>query len=178
MPPTGRDVTAVISSQHREIVRLIQHVDDTTGTSCAQAFHRLRLMVAVHECAESLVIHPRAAMMAADGATVAAGRAAEERAAGDQIWDLEESMTGSPAFREQFADLAGAIRRHAEAEERHEWPLIEQIDNPGHAHAMLDLMTVVPDLVEAPDAPDRAQRFDQMMAWAERKLRRAAKSIQ
>jgi hemerythrin superfamily protein len=174
MSPTGRDVAAVIRAQHEEIERLIGAVKSGgTGDEVALAFFRFRVLLAAHERAEELAIHPRTAEF---DSAAGADRLAEERTAVDLIWKLEKTMPGSSEFAEQFIELASNVVDHATAEQELEFPVLAQIRAGEQAQVMLDVMNAVDDFATSADAPDPGASFEKMMRSAQSHLRTVVKS--
>ncbi|HUI48554.1 MAG TPA: hemerythrin domain-containing protein, partial [Acidimicrobiia bacterium] len=54
----GRGLVAEVQRDHREIERMLERVDRTTGTERRDAFEELARKLVVHETAEELLVHP------------------------------------------------------------------------------------------------------------------------
>lgn len=145
------DVVQLLVDQHEQIKKLFQTVVDVSGKDREAAFFDLRRMLAVHETAEEEIVHPRVRRNLGDGDPIADARIREERAAKQQLVELESLDVDSPEFVEKFADLRAAVLRHAQAEESEEFPLLK-----GELGAkQLDRMTTALRLAEsvAPTRP-------------------------
>ena len=145
------DVVQLLLDQHAHIKELLQKVVDTSGKDRAAAFFDLRRMLAVHETAEEEIVHPRVRRDLGDGDPIADARIREERAAKQQLVELESLDVDSAEFVEKFADLRAAVLSHAQAEESEEFPLLE--DELGDKQ--LERMTAAVRLAEsvAPTRP-------------------------
>lgn len=124
------DVVKLLIDQHEQIEALFERVVDASGRDREAAFFDLRRMLAVHEGAEELIVHPRTRRELGEGALVADARIREERVAKQQILELESLDVHSAEFVEKFAELRAAVVRHAQAEETDEFPrLREELDD-------------------------------------------------
>lgn len=119
------DVVQLLVDQHEQIKTLFQKVVDTSGKEREAAFFDLRRMLAVHETAEEEIVHPRVRRGLGDGDLIADARIREERAAKQQLVELETLDVDSPEFVEKFADLRAAVLSHAQAEETEEFPALK-----------------------------------------------------
>src|SRR4051812_10732224 len=124
-PQTEKDdVVTLLLAQHERIRSLFQEVDKAAGTPARQAsFEELRRLLAVHETAEELVVHPEA-RHADGGSDVVDARLQEEHDAKEVLATLDGMDVGDPGFTDRFAGLREAVLAHAESEERHEFPLL------------------------------------------------------
>lgn len=164
------DVTAVIALQHQRVRELLEQVRQETGQARADAFHTLRLTLALHETAEEQVIHPQALRQLGLYERAASDRIAEEQTAGQTIGVLELVDVDSDQFNATFASLASSVTDHAAAEENDEWPALRQITDPPVIDAMTAQMQAVPLLVEDPSAPGINATFADMQHWARSRL--------
>jgi hemerythrin superfamily protein len=98
-------------------------VSGADGEQRKAAFGRLARVLQAHETAEEAVIRPLTARIAGD--KVAAARMAEEGEADEAIATLLELDVESTEFEDEFRKLHRAVDEHAEAEEREEFPSIE-----------------------------------------------------
>jgi hemerythrin superfamily protein len=125
-PETMRETDAVelLIRQHEEIRRLLRKVETSTGDRRAEAFDRLRRLLAVHETAEEEVIHPLARRAILRGDHVIQARLDEERKGKQMLRRLEKMGTSAPSFEPMFARFRTAVLKHAEREEREEFPAL------------------------------------------------------
>lgn len=116
------DVVDVLIAQHGLIRDLFEEVKSSDGEAQREAFHRLRVLLAVHETAEEEVVHPvaRRALHGGDDGLVD-DRLAEENRAKKLLARLEETGTGEPGFLELLDELRVAVLAHARSEERYEF---------------------------------------------------------
>lgn len=101
------------------------------GDTRAEAFVRLRRLLAVHETAEEEIVHPKARQELPAGESVVEQRLAEERQAKQALRELEDldPDPDSADFDAKFGKLRQDVLAHAEAEEREEFAaLAEQLD--------------------------------------------------
>jgi hemerythrin superfamily protein len=117
------DVVTLLLDQHAAIRQLIAEVEAAAPAQRQEPFTRLRQLLAVHETAEEMVVHPQV-RIAAGGAAVADARVDEEREAKKVLAAVEDLRPDDPAFPLRFAELRDAVLAHAEAEEREEFPLL------------------------------------------------------
>lgn len=120
MPET--DAVELLIHQHEEIRRLLQEVDDKKGDQRAEAFERLRRLLAVHETAEEEVVHPVARRSLKNGDMVIDARLEEENEGKKMLQALEKMGPSTQGFDALFAEFRKAVLQHAEHEEREEFP--------------------------------------------------------
>lgn len=119
--PEG-DVVRILLQQHAGIRQLCATVGRSTGPAKRQAFDDLRVLLAVHETAEELVVHPVASVHG--GETLTKALVADEKEATEMLAQLEEVGVDSPEFDATFPIFQIAVEQHAEEEERVEFPLL------------------------------------------------------
>lgn len=129
------DVTDVIAPQHEEVKRLLREVSEKAGDARRDAFHRLRLTLALHETAEEQAVHPQAMRQLDGGTSAASDRVEEEEEAGGVIAALEKLDIDSDEFASQFDELFSSVIAHATAEEEHEWPALRELTDPGSSRS-------------------------------------------
>ena len=118
---SSEDVVTFLKSQHEQVKALFGQVQATRGEDRQQAFFELRRMLAVHETAEEIVVHPKAAKNITNGKAIVDERLAEEREAKKALAELEKMDVDSPEFESAFTTLQTAVLAHAEAEESTEF---------------------------------------------------------
>jgi predicted Zn-ribbon and HTH transcriptional regulator len=114
------DVIAILLEQHRRIRELFTHVKGAEEKRKQQAFDELRVLLAVHETAEEMVLRPVSCKDA--GKAVAEARNQEEREAARMLSRLEAMDVSSAEFDRTFTEFEQAVLDHAEHEEQEEFP--------------------------------------------------------
>lgn len=123
------DVVSLLLGQHERIRRLFDEVAKAGSAELKrEKFAELRRLLAVHETAEEMVTHPRARMT--DGNAVVDELLEEEHDAKQMLADLEDMDVDSPGFDDVLVGLRIAVLKHAEHEERAEFPLLRQENDP------------------------------------------------
>ncbi len=140
----SQDAVDFLLEQHEEIRRLFASVRGATGESGRDAFQCLVRLLAVHETAEEMAVHP-AARAADGGDAVVEERLAEESAAKQALADLEKLELGSAEFLAQLDVVEQAVLAHAEQEEQVEFPLLREL----HDDATLERMKAAVQVAEA-----------------------------
>lgn len=122
---TSIDVVDLLVEQHERIRGLFERVADATpGPERQRSFTELRQLLAVHETAEEMVVHP--AMRRFGANDVVDARLSEEHDAKEVLSELDGMDPADPTFDERFATLRTMVLEHAEAEERDEFPLLRE----------------------------------------------------
>lgn len=122
---TSPDVVDLLVNQHARIRDLLARVADAgPGPTRQDAFAELRRLLAVHETAEEMVVHP--AMRRFGANDVVDARLAEEHDAKEVLSALDGMDVADPSFDAQFNTLRTMVLEHAEAEEREEFPLLRE----------------------------------------------------
>lgn len=120
------DVVDFLKHQHNLIKDMF---DDVLCASDAKArgkaFVELRQLLAVHETAEEMVVHPRARHEVADGDSIVDARLAEEHEAKEQLSALEKMDIDSKEFLDELTTFRDAVIEHAEREENEEFNLLQ-----------------------------------------------------
>jgi iron-sulfur cluster repair protein YtfE (RIC family) len=124
---TGQDVVAYLTAQHETIRALfIETLDAADEATQRDAFTRLRTMLAVHETAEEMMVHPRVRRKIDGGAEVVKARLSEEHDAKVALADLEKLEPNTSEFAKALIHLQAAVLEHAEKEETEEFPLLAE----------------------------------------------------
>jgi hemerythrin superfamily protein len=149
----GWRVTDRVRGQHETIRRLFDEAAarDTAGRD---AFRRLVRLLAVHETAEEVVVHPAAAACGWRGLTAAQTRKAEERVAKIALARLEGTDPHDGSFTTGLAALRADVLAHADAEEREILPLLDR-RCPGPTLQAMDRVFVLVQAI----GPTHAHRF-------------------
>ncbi|MEV4003892.1 hemerythrin domain-containing protein [Actinomadura sp. NPDC049753] len=120
------DVVDLLLRQHAEIRRLFDRVEAAAGHERAEAFHRLRRLLAVHETAEEEVVHPYARRHIDRGHEVIEARLAEENQAKQLLSDVDYFGPTSSDFLQRLGDLRLSVMDHARHEEEEEFPQLRR----------------------------------------------------
>ncbi|TDC23592.1 hemerythrin domain-containing protein, partial [Streptomyces sp. 8K308] len=130
----GDDVIRILLDQHARIRELFTEVKGASGPHRRQAFDELRALLAVHETAEEMILRPVAKETA--GTAEADSRNREEEAATRVLVMLERMAVDSPDFDRTFLEFEHAVLRHAEREEREEFPAVRAGRTPDELRDM------------------------------------------
>jgi hemerythrin superfamily protein len=124
------DAVRFLTDQHNLIKDLFEEVlAASSDEGRDKAFTDLRQLLAVHETAEEMVVHPRARNELSDGDAVVDARLAEEHEAKEQLSKLEKMDVGSKEFLTELTTFREAVIEHAEREETEEFnKLKRQLD--------------------------------------------------
>lgn len=116
------DVVKFLKDQHNLIKDLFEEVfSASTAEAREKAFVELRQLLAVHETAEEMVVHPRVRREVADGDDIVDARLHEEHAAKEQLSRLEGMDIDSAGFLAELESFRDAVIDHAEHEENEEF---------------------------------------------------------
>ena len=123
---SARDVIDYLKTQHETIKALfIETLDAADAETRQDAFTRLRTMLAVHETAEEMVVHPRVRRKVDGGPEIVDARLAEEHDAKVLLRDIEKLPIDSAEFSKALIHLQGAVLTHADNEEQLEFTALE-----------------------------------------------------
>jgi hemerythrin superfamily protein len=125
------DVVRFLKDQHNLIKDLFEEVLSASSDEAREkAFVNLRQLLAVHETAEEMVVHPRARREVAGGEEIVDARLEEERAAKEQLSKLEDLDISSKEFIDELTKFRDAVIDHAEHEENEEFNKLQrQLDS-------------------------------------------------
>ena len=115
-----RDVVDLLLDQHAEFRRCFGRLKVAAGEPKKRLFENVTRLLAIHECAEQLVVHP----VLGNDSPIVQERLLEEKAIEDALSDLYDLRVGNPRFDGRFAVFARLALEHAENEEREEFPLV------------------------------------------------------
>jgi len=116
------DVVRFLTDQHNLIKDLFEEVLSASGDEAREkAFTELRQLLAVHETAEEMVVHPVARGEIGDGDAIVDARLAEENEAKQTLSKLEDMDMASAEFLTELTAFRDAVLEHAEAEEHEEF---------------------------------------------------------
>jgi hemerythrin superfamily protein len=127
---SGEDVVEFLKAQHEAIRQLfIETLDAPDAATQKRAFTRLRTLLAVHETAEEMMVHPRVRRKIEGGGEVVDARLGEEHEAKVALHELEKMEFDTSEFAKALIHLQTAVLEHADNEESEEFPLLqEQLD--------------------------------------------------
>jgi hemerythrin superfamily protein len=121
------DAVKFLKGQHNLIKDMFDEVLSASETKAREkAFVDLRQLLAVHETAEEMVVHPRARREIADGDAVVDARLQEEHGAKEQLSKLEGMDIGSKEFINELTKFRDAVVDHAEHEENEEFNKLQR----------------------------------------------------
>jgi hemerythrin superfamily protein len=124
---TTDDVVKFLTEQHNLIKDLFEEVLSASSDEAREkAFVDLRQLLAVHETAEEMVVHPRARDELDGGNEIVDARLEEEHAAKQQLQKLESLDIGSKEFIDELKAFQQAVLDHAEHEETEEFPGLQR----------------------------------------------------
>ena len=123
---TGQDVVNYLKAQHETIRQLfIETLDASDAQTQETAFNQLRALLAVHETAEEMMVHPRVRRKVDGGAAIVDERLKEEHNAKVALAELERLEFGTAEFSKALIHLQQAVLAHAEKEETEEFTRLE-----------------------------------------------------
>ncbi len=121
------DVVKFLKDQHNLIKDMFDEVLSASDTNAREkAFIELRQLLAVHETAEEMVVHPRVRHEAAKGDEIVDARLKEEHKAKQMLTKLENMDFGSQKFIDELTKFRDAVIDHAEREENEEFTKLER----------------------------------------------------
>jgi hypothetical protein len=121
------DVVEFLKGQHNLIKDMFDDVLYASEPKARQkAFVDLRQLLAVHETAEEMVVHPRARGEIDGGDAVVDARLKEEHDAKEQLSKLEAMDVDSQDFLDALTVFRDAVIMHAGLEELEEFPHLQR----------------------------------------------------
>lgn len=128
---TGQDVVEYLKAQHQNIKRLfIETLDAPDPASQEKSFNELRALLAVHETAEEMMVHPRVRRKIDGGAELVEELLVEEHDSKVALAELEKLEFGTAEFSKALIHLQQAVLEHADKEEHDEFTRIEDELDP------------------------------------------------
>ena len=119
---SARDVVAFLTEQHNRIKELFSETINAPDKDKREdAFFQLRSLLAVHETAEEMVVHPRARKEIEDGEAIVDARLHEENEAKQQLQKIEDMDIESSEFKNTLISFQRDVIDHAEHEEHEEF---------------------------------------------------------
>lgn len=121
------DVVQFLTAQHNLIKDMFDDVFSASSDDARQkAFVDLRQLLAVHETAEEMIVHPRARGELDRGDEIVDARLSEEHDAKIQLQDLEKLDIGSEEFIDGLRKLQQSVVEHADREETEEFNRLQR----------------------------------------------------
>ncbi|MGY4652200.1 hemerythrin domain-containing protein [Mycobacterium sp. URHB0021] len=131
------DVVKFLRDQHNLIKDMFDEVLSASEPKAREkAFTELRALLAVHETAEEMVVHPRARALDGGDAIVDA-RLKEEHEAKEQLSKLEKMDIGSDEFLDELTKFRDDVVEHAEREENEEFSKLKDKLDSGDRKRMV-----------------------------------------
>ncbi|MBV8346899.1 MAG: hemerythrin domain-containing protein [Mycolicibacterium sp.] len=132
-----QDVIAFLKAQHALIEDMFDEVLQASAPEAReQAFIRLRQLLAVHETAEEMVVHPRVRREVDAGDAIVDARLKEEHDAKEELSRIENLDISSQQFIGELTKLRQAVLDHAEHEENEEFPKLQRELDPDERKRM------------------------------------------
>jgi len=123
---TKQDVVDVLVEQHRQIKAMLSEFASAPAAERQERFEDIVRLLAVHESAEELVVHPAARDTGDQIKTVVQERLGEEKDAKQMLAELYDLGPDHPEFGGKFTAFAQAVVAHATREEDKEFPALRQ----------------------------------------------------
>ncbi|OBG26609.1 hemerythrin domain-containing protein [Mycobacterium sp. E3198] len=121
------EVVAFLKAQHNLIEDMFEEVLHASDPQAReQPFIDLRQLLAVHETAEEMVVHPRVRREADSGDSIVDARLQEEHEAKELLSQIEKLDITSQQFIDEVTKLRDAVLDHARHEEDEEFPVLER----------------------------------------------------
>ena len=154
---TSLTATQLLRQRHEEITTLFDQTIAAEGERRSELFDCLRATLAVHETVEEMFVHPLARSISDAADTVVLQRLEEENEAKQMLLELEKMTTEATGWGSAFLQFKSAVLRHAEAEERELFPLIDSQCNEQTRRQLADNLVVAEDLAPTHPHPHRAR---------------------
>jgi hemerythrin superfamily protein len=121
------EVVAFLKAQHDLIEDMFDEVLHASDPQAREKpFIELRQLLAVHETAEEMVVHPRLRRELEAGDAIVDALLQEEHAAKEQLSSIENIDITSQKFIDELTKLREAVLAHAEHEESEEFPKLRR----------------------------------------------------
>ena len=120
------EVVAFLKAQHNLIEDMFDEVLLASDPEAREKpFAALRQLLAAHETAEEMLVHPRVRREADAGDAIVDARLKEEHDAKELLSQIEKLDITSQHFIDELTTLRQAVLEHAENEEIDEFPYLE-----------------------------------------------------
>jgi hemerythrin superfamily protein len=121
------EVIAFLKAQHDFIEDMFDEVLHASDPQAREKpFIELRQLLAVHETAEEMLVHPRARREIDEGDAIVDALLHEEHDAKEQLSKIESIDVTSQQFIDELTALREAVLAHAEHEESEEFPKLKR----------------------------------------------------
>ncbi|MCV7257149.1 hemerythrin domain-containing protein [Mycobacterium shimoidei] len=121
------EVIAFLKAQHNLIEDMFDQVLHASDPQAREKpFVQLRQLLAVHETAEEMVVHPRARGELAAGDAIVDARLKEEHEAKELLSKIEGLDVTSQQFIDELTKLRDAVLEHAQHEENEEFSKLQR----------------------------------------------------
>ena len=121
------EVIAFLKAQHNLIEDMFDEVLHASDPHAREKpFVQLRQLLAVHETAEEMVVHPRVRRAVDAIDSIVDARLEEEHEAKELLSRIEKIDITSQQFIDELTKLRAAVLAHAESEERDEFPKLQR----------------------------------------------------
>lgn len=117
----GKNVIDLLLEQHTQIKNLFRELSQAQGDRKRDLFEDLVRLLAVHETAEEIVVHPTARSAIANGENIVENRLHEESEAKHALAELHDMGVDHPDFDSKLAHLESDVIDHANHEEQEEF---------------------------------------------------------
>lgn len=121
------EVIGFLKAQHNLIEDIFDQVLYASDPQARETpFVRLRQLLAVHETAEEMVVHPRVRREVDAIDSIVDARLEEEHEAKELLSSIEKIDITSQQFIDELTKLRDAVLDHAQHEERYEFPKLQK----------------------------------------------------
>lgn len=121
------EVIGFLKAQHNLIEDMFDQVLHASDPHAREKpFVQLRQLLAVHETAEEMIVHPRVRREVDDTDSIVDARLEEEHSAKELLSTIEKLDVTSQQFIDELTKLRDAVLAHAEHEERYEFPKLQR----------------------------------------------------
>jgi hemerythrin superfamily protein len=121
------EVVAFLKAQHNLIEDMFDEVLHASDPKAREKpFVELRQLLAVHETAEEMVVHPRMRREGDGGDAIVDSRLKEEHEAKELLSRIEKLDSTSQEFVDELTKLRDAVLDHARHEEDEEFPVLQR----------------------------------------------------
>ena len=121
------EVIAFLKAQHNLIEDMFDQVLLATNPKAREEpFVHLRQLLAVHETAEEMVVHPRVRREVDAIDSIVDARLEEEHEAKELLSRIEKIDITSQQFIDELTKLRDAVLDHAQHEEKYEFPKLQE----------------------------------------------------
>ena len=125
------EVVAFLKAQHNLIEDMFDQVLHASDPQAREKpFVQLRQLLAVHETAEEMVVHPRVRQAKDPMDSIVDARLEEEHDAKQLLSGIEKLDATSQEFIDELTKLRDAVLDHAQHEETYEFPKLEEQLDP------------------------------------------------